>query len=101
MSKFSFLWLLVIAGMAFSQTANVAITGHVTGPNGIPLTNTLVRMGVDLLYTTTDSTGYYSLGGPVTPYCRPDTVGHGIFPALSCCRQGIVQPAAKVMRRSV
>jgi hypothetical protein len=93
MSKFSFLWLLVIAGMAFSQTANVAITGHVTGPNGIPLTNTLVRMGVGLLYTTTDSTGYYSLGGPVntilpagtqlgTAFSRPSLVAGRVLFSL-------------------
>jgi|GEM_PF-5202188 hypothetical protein len=59
----SLLLLALIAGAAFSQ--NVAITGHVTDGNGKPLTNTLVRMGVGMLYTTTDSNGFYSLGGTV------------------------------------
>jgi hypothetical protein len=63
--RISLLLLAVIAGTVFSQTQTVAITGRVTDPNGKPLTNTLVRMGVGLLYTTTDSNGYYSLGGTV------------------------------------
>jgi hypothetical protein len=65
MNKFSFLWLLVIAGMAFSQdsASSVVISGRVTdSATGRPLTNTLVRMGVGMLYTTTDSNGYYALG---------------------------------------
>jgi hypothetical protein len=58
------LLLAMMAATSFSQ--NVAITGHVTGANGKPLTNTLVRMGVGMLYTTTDSNGFYSLSGAVS-----------------------------------
>jgi hypothetical protein len=53
----------VLSAAAFSAT--VAITGHVYDSTGKALTNTLVRMGVGMLYTTTDSTGFYSLGGTV------------------------------------
>jgi hypothetical protein len=64
MRKIGFLLLTAFATMAFSQdsASSVTISGRVTDPNGKPLTNTLVRMGVGMLYTTTDSNGYYALG---------------------------------------
>jgi hypothetical protein len=76
----SLLFLAVIAGTGFSQTQSVAITGHVKDPNGKPLTNTLVRMGVGMLYTTTDSNGYYALGGPVNTIQPVRTDNGNSFP---------------------
>lgn len=78
----SFLLVAVLAGMVFSQT--VAITGRVTDANGKPLTNTLVRMGVGMLYASTNANGYYALGAGVVGAIETDKAGRGdAFPQPS------------------
>jgi hypothetical protein len=77
----SLLLLAVVAGTVFSQ--NVAITGRVTDPNGKPLTNTLVRMGVGMLYTTTDSNGFYALGSGIIATKQGLTAKGDAFPQAS------------------
>jgi hypothetical protein len=72
----SLLLLAVIACAGFSQTQTASITGHVKDPAGKPLTNTLVRLGVGMLYTSTDSNGYYSIGGAVNTIL-PAGFNHG------------------------
>ena len=79
----SLLLLAVLSATVFSQTQTVAITGRVTDPNGKPLTNTLVRLGVGLIYTKTDSNGYYSIGGTVNAIQPAATERGDAFPEPS------------------
>jgi hypothetical protein len=79
----SFCILALIAGTVFSQT--VAITGRVTDANGKPLTNTLVRLGVGMNYTTTNASGYYALGAGVLGSIQADKTDRGdAFSQPSC-----------------
>jgi hypothetical protein len=70
-----FLLLAVVAGTVFPQ--GVAIAGRVTDANGNPLSNTLVRMGVGMLYASTNAYGYYALGAGVVNAIQSDNAVRG------------------------